>query len=77
MKEERSKWETEKDSEVQQLLTSMRLEMEKTSTRLRAELSEERQDAETARAQMSTLKLVSVTAPPAAVPTHRSVVCFK
>ena len=64
MKEERSKWETEKDSEVQQLLTSMRLEMEKTSTRLRAELSEERQDAETARAQMSTLKLVSATVLP-------------
>ena len=58
MKQERSKWETEKEAEVSQLTTSMRGEMERTNAHLREELVRERRDADDAKQQMSSMRVV-------------------
>ena len=61
IKEERTKWESDKEREVRQLLNSMREEMEKTSSRLREELGQERAAAEQNEKQMAEIKKVVKT----------------
>ena len=58
MKEERTKWESDKERETRQLLNSMRDEMEKTSSRLREELGEERVTTDEQQKQIMELKKV-------------------
>ena len=60
MKEERGKWESEKEAEVTQLTTSMRTEMERTNAHLRDELVRERREADDAKQQMSNMRIVGI-----------------
>ena len=59
MQEERSKWEEEKEREINRQLSVMRDEMEKTAKHLREELASERQLVDSQLKQIMELKKVS------------------
>ena len=59
MQEERTKWEEDKEQEINRQLSVMRNEMEKTATQLREELIAERQLVDSQLKQIMELKKVS------------------
>jgi len=59
VQEERTKWEEDKEQEINRQLSVMRNEMEKTATQLREELIAERQLVDSQLKQIMELKKVS------------------